>query len=122
MIEFIVLLILVIFFAILTNFLFSSIAVFLVNIPIIAIIVSRAVVDINENKMFSYYFASLVLTSIMFIAKDSFLLKHVFNFMETALIIVFVQALLLIFIIAHLLALLYALSEDLAKKHKKKKK
>lgn len=121
MIEFIVLVILVIFFAILMNFLFSSIAVVLVNIPLIALIVARAAVDIKENNMFSYYLASMAVTTILFIFKGSILLKPVFDFLDTAYVIVFVQALFLIFVIAHLLAFLYALSRDLIKKYRLKK-
>ena len=121
MIEFIVLLILVIFFAILMNFLFSSIAVVLVNIPLVALITARAAVDIKENNMLSYYIASMAVTAILFIFKGSILLKPVFDFLDTAYVIVFVQALFLIFVIAHLLAFLYALAQDLIKKYMPKK-
>jgi len=119
MIDIIVLIIVVIFFAaLLVYFMPYSIAMFLVNISIIVLIVAKANFDIKKDEMFSYYMLGAFITSIMYIARQAFM--PFFRYMRSFLIIDFVQALLLIFVFAHLSKLVYVYSGDYGKKFVKK--
>ncbi|MBS3098031.1 hypothetical protein J4209_04525 [Candidatus Woesearchaeota archaeon] len=119
MIEFIILIIMVVLIALLVGLLFTSIEVFLINTALMVIIIGIGITDIKKKKMFSFYMGSAFVTALLFIFKDSRAFKFIFDFFYDILIIEIVQALLLIFLIAQLLRLIYDIIIRLAEKYKK---
>jgi len=120
MIEFFVLVILILFVLYLLFLLTSSALTFIVNIILLVLILPRVIHDIKKRKMFIFYLLSAILTTIIFIAKDEFMFKWLFGFMEEAYLLAFVQALFLIFLLAIVMSLAYFAIIDFWKKYTKK--
>jgi len=119
MLEFIVLLILIVVFA----FLISSIIfipTFLINVGLILIIVLRLRVDLRENKMHVYYIWGAFLTAVMLVANEYGFLKVMSDFLFGNKVLYFTQAIILMFILAHLSAFIHSLfikfREDMEKR------
>jgi len=120
MIEFVVLIMLILFIVWLLIPIFSSGLVFLINIVIMAIGLSRGVNDINKRDMFGFYLLAALATVILFIAEDTRYLSFIFEFMSKALILRISQAVLMIIFFANLFSLMYENYVYLAKKTKEK--
>ena len=73
-------------------------------------------------KMLSFYLAGALVTTMMFIAKDTRYLSFIFKFMENAHILEISQAFLLIILFAHILKSLYENYLYLSEKAKEKVK
>ena len=119
MIEFIVLLIMIVVFV----FLISSIMfipTFLINVGLILIIALRARVDLRENKMYVYYIWAMFFTAVMLVANQYGFLSKVSGFLFGNKILYFTQAIIMLFIFAHLSIFLHTLflrfKEDMKKK------
>ena len=103
MIEWIVFIILIIFFAYLVQALVVSVAVFLVNIALIFVIGLRAYGDIKDRDMYKYYLIAGLITVFLFLIKEAPGMDLIFTLMENVSILEVVQAMVLVFIIANLL-------------------
>ena len=121
MIDIIVFIILVVFFAIFIVLVFPySIEMLLINISIIVLVLIKGSSDIKKEKMLSFYIVSAFITSIMYIARQTFM--PLFRLMKSIFIIDFVQALILIFVIANVLKIIYVYGGKFIKEYSKKKK
>lgn len=107
MIEFVVLAILILFIVWLIVPLLSSGLVFAINVPIIIICWWNAAKDLKKRKMLSFYLAGALVTTMMFIAKDTRYISFIFKFMENALVLEFTQAFLWIILFANIIKALY---------------
>ena len=120
MIEWIVLIILIIFFAYLVQSLIVSVAVFLVNTALIFIIGLRAYGDIKERDMYKYYLIAGLVTVFLFLVKDAPPIGFVFDLMKNVSILEVVQAMVLVFIIANLLNVFFNSVSKRLERYKKK--
>ena len=102
-IEFIVLLILVVFFVLIAMPLFSSVPLFLINATIIILVAIRANTDIKQFDMLLHYLIAAFITVFIFVAQGAF--KSLFGFMDSILVLEVTQALIYIFFIAHIIRL-----------------
>lgn len=118
MIEYIISIIMVIVFAIIIYTFMSSLAVFIINITIIGVITLRMNYDIKKEGIL-YYLISTVITAFIFIFRDFFLFRLIFNFMEKALVLQLSLALIFIFVIATLAKYLHLYTLELLSRHKK---
>jgi len=122
MIEFFVLVILILFVLYLLFLITSSALTFIVNIILLILILPRVVHDIKKRNMFIFYLLSALLATAIFIAKDESVFKWLFDFMNEAYLLAFVQALFLIFLLANVMGLSYFAIIDFWKKYSKKSK
>lgn len=106
MIEFIVLLIVVVFIAYLLLTLGSFTVQFLINLVVIVFTILRAKNDIIKKDMYSYYLFSTVIVAFLFLIFD-FLVEPIVNIFEKVLIIKFTSALLFIILIAYTLQFIH---------------
>ncbi|MFH1641992.1 MAG: hypothetical protein ABIC04_03765 [Nanoarchaeota archaeon] len=120
MIEFIVLLILIITFAFLL-YPIITIPTFLINVSLMIIIAIRVKADIKENQMQIYYAFSAFLTAVILVAKEYGFLKIVSDFLFDNLILYYTQALIILLICAHLVALSHNTFNNLKKQYAAKK-
>ncbi|HLC96955.1 MAG TPA: hypothetical protein VJH97_06565 [Candidatus Nanoarchaeia archaeon] len=106
MIEFAVLIVLIIAFAFLAQSLISTPAL-LVNIGLLVIVALRARVDLRENKMHVYYLIGAFLTVFILVQADLGILMRLFDFLFGNLVLSLTQAVIVIFIMAHLTAFVH---------------
>ena len=102
MIEFIVIIILIIAFAFLL-YPIVTIPIFFINVSLFVIIALRAKTDLKENKMHVYYLWAAFLIAIMFAAREYGFLSRLFIFLFNNRILYYTQAVIFIFILAHLI-------------------
>jgi len=93
---------------------------FLINVGLILIIALRARVDLRENRMHLYYMWGMFLTVVMFVAKEYGFLKVISDFLFGNKVLYFTQALILLFILAHLSAFVHSLFIQFRKDMKKR--
>jgi len=105
MIEWIVFIILIIFFAYAVQALMASVVVFLVNGALIFVIGFRAYSDIQDRDMYRYYLLAGLITVFLYLIKDAGPMSVIFSFMKNVAILEVVQVMVLVFIIANLLNL-----------------
>jgi hypothetical protein len=74
---------------------------FFINMCIIILAAVGAKTDLKKEKMFGFYLSSSLLTVIAFIAKDTRLIKPIFEFFSKALVLPISIALILILFFAH---------------------
>ncbi|MFH2027504.1 MAG: hypothetical protein ABIJ08_00045 [Nanoarchaeota archaeon] len=120
MIEFAVTLVLIIAFIFLI-YPIISIPTFLINVSLIIIVALRVKVDLKENKMHAYYMWSAFITAIILVAKEYGFLKIIFDLLFKNLILDYTQAILLIFMIAHLIGISRHYIQEAVNDMKKKK-
>lgn len=119
MIEILTFIILIIIFALAVNYIFGSVAIFLINITLIALLVSRINSDIKKRKVGSYYMIAIFITALLFIFRNYSIIPVLFEFMEEALILNICQALILIFIIAYLINYLHSTYISIMNRYRK---
>jgi len=118
MIEFVVLIIMIVIFAFLISTIVSSVASLLINVTILLLIAMQASKDIRKDKMQVYYLISIIITSGLFVFHARL---WIFKFLARSLIMDFVQAILLIFAVAHVLRLLHGVYIDAKKSLKSRR-
>jgi hypothetical protein len=121
MIEFFALLIIIIAFVYLL-YPIVTIPTFLINVSLFIIIALRARIDLKENKMHIYYLWASFLTVILFVAKEYGFMARISDFLFGNKILLYTQAVIAIFIIAHLIGLIHSTVNSFIKDMKKAKK
>ncbi len=107
MIGFIVLLILVMTIAYL-GYPIVSVPTFLINVSLILIIACRSRIDLKENNMHAYYMAAAAFAVMFFIAREYGFMRAFSDFLFNSRILYYTQAAIVIFIFAHISAIVHA--------------
>ncbi len=102
LVMFLLVLILVVY---LLHALFTSGMTFFVNIVIIILAATRASGDLKKGKMYAYYLASALATTIVFISIESRPIKPIFTFLGRAHVLPMSIALVFIIFFAHMFKL-----------------
>jgi len=119
MLEFYVLIILI-FAYIAIAYQLISVPALLVNISLIIIIAIRVKADLKELRMQVYYITSTILTVVILAASTYGFLGWFLNFLTKVNVFIYSQAMIILFVVAHLLRLGHNLVIELKKQWIKK--
>ena len=118
--EFYVLIILIIAFAFLVYPLIT-VASFFINISLFIIIAIRARIDLKDNKMQVYYLIAAFVTALLFVVREYGFLGIIFDFLFNQKILYYTQAVIILFILAHIIGLSHSYLKRFLKDLKKSK-
>jgi hypothetical protein len=118
MIEFFVLIILIVAFALLLGLNLISMPTLLINTSIWVLLGLAILKDLKQRKMQAYYLVSFLITAIILISHQSYILRWFFQFLRMSLILEFSIALILVYAFAHITGLVHLGSQELIKKYK----
>jgi len=107
MLEFIVGGIVIVFILYILHYIQSSFWSLVVNIVITIFLMLFVGQDLRKRQMHNYYLISLVVVAVMFILRETFILKWLFYLLDLGGINIYVQALLLMFVLPNCIKIVH---------------